>query len=205
MSKIFDDIQKLSPTTKLLIVTKNRSKEDLRLLINNGNKLFAENKVQEASHKFTDIDVRSKLQLHLIGPLQSNKTKLALTTFDVIQTVDRKKLVDVIFEEKKKLNFIRTNQFFIQVNIGKEEQKNGVNPEDFEELYEYCLIKNLPISGAMCIPPANEDPIYYFEKMVHIKSKFQNLQLSMGMSSDYQAALKLKSDFIRVGSYIFEN
>jgi pyridoxal phosphate enzyme (YggS family) len=149
-------------------------------------------------------DQYKNLKLHLIGPLQSNKTKLALQIFDTIQTIDRKKIIDAIVETKKKLNNIRTKNFFIQINIGKESQKSGIMPEQFSYIYDYAMSNNLLIKGIMCIPPNDDKPEYYFEEMQNIKNKINpNLYLSMGMSKDYLTALKYGANLIRVGSKIF--
>lgn len=196
LSKIDIDL-KGYPQSKLMIVTKNQSVEDIQQLISDGYSLFGENRVQEAQQKFLSID-RQNIELHLIGPLQSNKVKLALRIFDTIQSIDRIKIVDEIIKYKP------TNKFFIQINIGQEPQKSGVHPNDFQNLYEYCLSNGVLVEGIMCIPPLEENPIKYFEAMNSIKDKTnKNLKLSMGMSNDYLKALKSQSNIIRVGSLIF--
>tara|TARA_B100000579_G_scaffold155437_1_gene126460 strand:- start:2033 stop:2668 length:636 start_codon:yes stop_codon:yes gene_type:complete len=191
--------------SNLCIVTKNRSEEDILSLVSSGFEIFGENRVQEAQKKFTSVmKNNSKIKLHLIGPLQTNKAELALNLFDTIQTVDRLKLVDSIHKVSKN-NTVKTSNFYIQINIGNEDQKSGVNPTDLKRLYDYSLEKNLNISGLMCIPPANEDPIPYFKEMVSLKNEInRDLLLSMGMSSDYLQALQNGSNLIRVGSKIFQ-
>ena len=139
---------------KLLIVTKTRTEDDIKKLIDLGYRNFGENKVQEAQKKFSNINTNTNINLSLIGPLQSNKVKQALSLFDTIQSVDRIKLVDEI--AKYKDSKFKTSKFFIQINIGKEPQKSGVMPEDFSKLYDYCKNKNLHISGIMCIPPSTK-------------------------------------------------
>ena len=205
LKKVHENIQQFSPKTKLIIVSKTRKTEDIKKLITQQNFIFGENRVQEAQDKFASHLERSKIELHLIGPLQTNKVPLALNIFDTIQTIDRQKLVDAIAAHilKKNKNII-TKNFFIQVNIGDEIQKSGVEIKNFHALYNYCNLKNLKISGIMCIPPQNKDPNIYFQKMVSIKSNYPHLKISMGMSSDYSEALKYKTDYIRVGSYIFD-
>ena len=187
---------------KLLIVTKTRSQDDILELIKSGYRDFAENRVQEAYMKYSKITAHTKINLSLIGPLQSNKVKQALNLFDKIQSIDRSKIVDEIIKYKDAKT--KTKNFFIQINIGEEPQKSGVLPENFNEFYYYCKSKGLEISGIMCIPPLNKDPRYFFEKMLKIRKNIDDhLTLSMGMSSDYKIALDLNSNEIRVGSLIF--
>ena len=200
LEKIKNDIS--SKNTKLLIVTKTRSQEDIKQLIKMGYIDFAENRVQEAQEKYIDILPNTDIKLNLIGPLQSNKVKQALKLFDTIQSVDREKIVN---EVAKHLDISsRTKNFYIQINIGEEPQKSGVMPSDFETFYQYCVYKKLKISGIMCIPPQSEDPRPFFEKMNKIRnSTNEKLILSMGMSSDYKIALDHQTDEIRIGSLIF--
>ena len=192
---------------QLLIVTKNQLSQDIRKLLLDGHVLFGENRVQEAQKKFTS-ELRAEfpnLTLHLIGPLQSNKTKLALTLFNCIQSIDRKKLINEIVKETKNHNSILTSEFYIQINIGHENQKAGVLPKDLSHLYEYSIKSGLNITGLMCIPPQATNPEIYFEEMVRLREKInKNLKLSMGMSSDYKTALKNNSSLIRIGSKIFK-
>lgn len=190
----------------LLIVTKNQSKEDILELLEKGFYLFGENRVQEAIKKYENIRLKyPKIKLHLIGPLQTNKTKLAIELFDVIQTIDRKKLIDQISNLITNNKHFLNKDFFIQVNIGQEQQKNGAQPQDTKDLYEYSLAKGLSIKGLMCIPPANNEPEIYFKKLKDIRNSIDaRLSLSMGMSNDYQAAVNEGSNLIRVGSLIFQ-
>tara|TARA_E500000178_G_C16886863_1_gene691652 strand:+ start:24 stop:665 length:642 start_codon:yes stop_codon:yes gene_type:complete len=191
---------------KLLIVTKNQSQKDIFDLLNMGYFSFGENRVQEAVLKYTDVlrNNFKNLKLHLIGPLQSNKTKIALETFDTIQSIDRKKIVDTISDILNNGSIVRVKDFFIQVNIGKEKQKSGIDPEDVIDFYQYCKRKNLNIKGLMCIPPNDLKPEKYFSELKVLREKIDsNLLLSMGMSQDYDIALKFDSNIIRVGSKIF--
>ena len=192
---------------KLLIVTKNQLSQDIRNLLLDGYNLFGENRVQEAQKKFTS-ELRTEfpnLNLHLIGPLQSNKTKLALNLFHCIQSIDRKKLIDEIVKETNNQSSILTSEFYIQINIGYEKQKSGVLPKDLPYIYEYSIKSNLNITGLMCIPPQVTNPEIYFEEMVSLREKInKNFKLSMGMSSDYKIALKNHSNLIRLGSKIFK-
>ena len=200
LEEIKNDIK--NKKVKLLIVTKNRTQEDILKLIDLGYGNFGENKVQEAEKKFSNINPNTKINLDLIGPLQSNKVKQALSLFDTIQSIDRIKLVDEIAKHKD--NQVKTSKFFIQINIGQEPQKSGIMPEDFYKLYEYCENKKINISGIMCIPPFNKDPRIFFKKMSSIRDETNsNLILSMGMSSDYKVAIECNSDEIRIGSIIF--
>ena len=189
---------------ELLVVSKNRSKKDVEQLMIEGANLFGENRVQEAKSKFTDdLYENYKFKLHLIGPLQSNKAEDALTIFDTIQTIDRYKLIDTISKLKNKKEY-KTKSFYIQINIGDEEQKSGVSSIDLNNLYYYALEKKLNIVGLMCIPPLNSDADFYFNKMREIKEKLNNnLLLSMGMSDDYLIALKCGTNLIRIGSKLF--
>jgi len=191
------------PHASLLIVTKNRPQNLIQSLIKEGFNLFGENKVQEANEKFSSIEENYKL--HLIGPLQTNKVKLAMTLFDTIQSIDRPKLIKEIAKHIKSDINIKTKEFFIQVNIGKEDQKSGVLPKDAKDLYNTAILNNLKIVGLMCIPPINEEPHEYFEKMCILRDEINpDLMLSMGMSNDYDIALSLNSNLVRVGSRIFK-
>ena len=195
---------KIYPKSNLLIVTKNQSIEDIQALYSMGYKLFGENRVQEATKKYKDLSSKY-LELHLIGPLQTNKVKQALKIFDVIQTIDRIALIDEISSKLNTLSETKTKEFYIQVNIGNEIQKSGVDIDQLSDIYKYAIGKSLNIKGLMCIPPNISDPGKYFEKMLDIKDMLdQNLKLSMGMSGDYLIALKYNSNLIRVGSLIFE-
>tara|TARA_B100001093_G_scaffold407666_1_gene396339 strand:+ start:762 stop:1403 length:642 start_codon:yes stop_codon:yes gene_type:complete len=203
--EIEEEVKKYK-SSQLLIVSKNQTQETIMELLDQGYFFFGENRVQEASNKFNE-NIKSNYQdinLHLIGPLQSNKTSLALKTFDTIQTLDRKKIVKAIYDEINKLGKVRTKEFYIQVNIGKEDQKSGVMPENIFDIYNYSKNLNLNIVGLMCIPPNDENPKFYFEEMKKIKNKIDiDLKLSMGMSQDYLEALQCGSNLIRVGSKIF--
>lgn len=200
LEKINNDI--VGKNIKLLIVTKNRSCEDVKQLIKMGYSEFAENRVQEAQKKYIDISPDKDFKLNLIGPLQSNKVKQALNLFDTIQSVDREKIVNEISKHVNTAS--KTKNFYIQINIGQESQKSGIDPDNFNEFYNYCINKKLNISGIMCIPPQDKDPRPFFEKMNVLRSNInKKLILSMGMSSDYEIALECQTDEIRIGSSIF--
>ncbi len=192
------------PNASLLIVTKNRPQSLVKILISKGYNLFGENKVQEAKEKFSTLEQRN-FNLHLIGPLQTNKVKLALTLFDTIQSIDRPKLIKEIAKQMNSDIKIKTNDYFIQVNIGQELQKSGILPNEAKELYKFAISKNLNIAGLMCIPPFDEEPREYFEKMCILRDDINpKLKLSMGMSNDYEIALSINSNLVRVGSRIFK-
>ena len=190
------------PKANLQIVTKNRDINTIKSLINLGYRNFGENKVQEAKKKFSLINI-SRIDLNLIGPLQTNKVKDALMLFNTIQTIDREKLVKEIVKVRSK-KLIKTEYFYIQINIGEENQKSGIPQNETKDFYKFCIDNSLNIKGLMCIPPINNNPEYYFKKMLILKNDINSdLLLSMGMSSDYELALKCDSNLIRIGSKIF--
>ena len=200
--KIINNVLSKHPSAKLQIVTKNRDIIIVKELIEKGYTLFGENKVQEAKEKFERLKL-SNLDLHLIGPLQTNKVKVALKLFNTIQTVDREKLVNEIVKNQNNFK-VKTKNFFIQVNIGREPQKSGILPENLPKLYNFSLNKKLNIVGLMCIPPLDKDVRIYFEKMKFLRDSLdKKLKLSMGMSNDYEISLNYGSNLIRVGSRIF--
>ena len=205
LQKVLVDIQDYK-LAKLLIVTKNQSLKDINYLIDKGYNIFGENKVQEAKKKFQELDNLFKINLHLIGPLQTNKVKDALYLFNTIQSIDREKLVEEISKFIKKSDKIKTKSFYIQINIGSEEQKSGVDRAQFKDFYYYALEKGLNIEGLMCIPPNVPNTNDYFQEMNEIRKKINpSLKLSMGMSNDYQIALEHQSNLIRIGSLIFND
>lgn len=207
--KVLDQIKfnlKKFDKADLLIVSKNQTSNDVQELINQGFKIFGENRVQEASKKFGNIVNIEKIELHLIGPLQTNKVKDALILFNTIQSIDRKKLVDSIAKVSTSLKNKKTNSYYIQVNIGSETQKSGVSQSDVADLYRYAIDKGLKVIGLMCIPPIGSNSEIFFKEMNTIKNKINpKLFLSMGMSNDYLVALNHKSNLIRVGSLIFND
>jgi len=202
LTAIKQDISKYNDVS-FMAVTKNRSESDILDLYNHNILLFGENKVQEAKKKFSSLNLKN-ISLHLIGPLQTNKVKDALNIFDCIQSIDREKLVVEILKNKKKLSQFKTSDYFIQINIGEEEQKSGVNIKDTKDFYNYCLESKLNVVGLMCIPPNSMNNDKYFNKMANIKNDINpKLKLSMGMSNDYTIALRCKSNLIRIGSKLF--
>ncbi len=163
---------------------------------------FGENKVQEAVEKWTEVKtIHPKIQLHMIGKLQTNKVKFAVKLFDYIHSVDSEKLAKKIADEQNKIN--KNIKIFLQVNIGDENQKSGINKNELNQLVSYCKEINLDLIGLMCIPPVNTNPDVYFDEMQNLNKTLGFEELSMGMSSDFLVAAKHKSTFIRVGSSIF--
>ena len=187
---------------KIIAVSKTFEISHINPLIDYGHTDFGENKVQEAIEKWSDIKIKNQnLSLHLVGKLQSNKTKLALKIFDYIHSLDSEKLANKISEEQKKID--KKPKLFIQVNIGNEDQKSGINPNKLKSFYKYCLDKDLDVIGTMCLPPISEDPEKYFMRMNYLNKDLGLNELSMGMSADYIPAIDNNATFIRVGSKIF--
>ena len=186
----------------IIAVSKTFSIDKIQPLINHGHLHFGENKVQEAIEKWSDIKKNSpEIQLHMIGKLQSNKVKFAIKLFDYIHSVDNKKLMKKISDEQMKLN--KNINIFLQVNIGNEPQKSGIEEDNIQDFINYSEELNLNLIGLMCIPPADKDPIIFFEKMNSLNKKFGFKELSMGMSSDYLKAAENFSSYLRIGSSIF--
>ncbi len=176
--------------------------EHIKPLIDYGHDHYGENKVQEAQEKWTSVKEKNKnIKLHLIGRLQSNKVKLALKLFDYIHSLDSKKLEDKISYQLKEQNL--NTKFFIQVNIGDEDQKSGIPKNEILDFYNYCKSLDLNVLGLMCIPPIDKDSKYYFKEMNRLNKELDLKELSMGMSSDYLNAIENNSTYIRVGSSIF--
>ncbi len=172
-------------------------------LINHGHQHFGENKVQEAQEKWTSLkNDFPNLKLHLIGKLQTNKVKFALPLFDYIHSLDSIKLAEKISLEQEKKNF--KPKIFIQINLGKETQKSGIDEDQLKNFYKKCINElKLNIIGIMCLPPFDQEPIPFFKKMQNLSETLNIKEISMGMSNDYLKALKYKATFIRVGSKIF--
>ena len=189
---------------QIIAVSKTFPIENILPLIKHGHIHYGENKVQEALDKWSDIKNKNhNIKLHLIGKLQTNKVKLALGIFDYIHSLDNKKLASKIADQQIKQE--KKPKIFIQVNIGNEEQKSGINKENLIDFYNYCKNLNLNIIGTMCIPPNNINTAIYFSEMSKINQKLNFTELSMGMSSDYLEAIKNNATYIRVGSGIFGN
>ena len=189
---------------KIIAVSKTFPIENILPLIEHGHIHYGENKVQEAQDKWINIKNKNdNIKLHLIGKLQTNKVKLALGIFDYIHSLDSKRLASKIADQQIKQ--VKKPKIFIQVNIGNEEQKSGINKEDLIDFYNFCKNLNLNIIGTMCIPPNDKNTKIYFSEMNKINQKINFTELSMGMSSDYLEAIKNNATYIRVGSGIFGN
>jgi pyridoxal phosphate enzyme (YggS family) len=187
---------------KIIAVSKTFEISHINPLIDYGHTDFGENKVQEAIEKWTDIkNKNNKILLHLVGKLQSNKTKSALKIFDYIHSLDSEKLANKISEEQKKIE--KKPKLFIQVNIGNEDQKSGIDPNELNSFYKYCIDRDLDIIGTMCLPPISEDPEKYFMRMNYLNKNLGLKELSMGMSADFISAIENNATFIRIGSKIF--
>ena len=171
-------------------------------LIDYGHLDFGENKVQEAIEKWTDVKSNNKnIKLHLIGGLQTNKVKSAVKLFDFIHSVDSEKLAKKISDEQQKQK--KELKIFIQVNIGDEQQKSGINKSLVSDLYKYCKFLNLNVVGLMCIPPLEKPSDIFFKEMSILNQDLNLNELSMGMSSDYLDAIKNSATYVRIGSNIF--
>jgi len=187
---------------KIVAVSKTFKIDKITPLIDYGHIDYGENKVQEAVEKWTDIKQKNpKIKLHMIGKLQTNKVKFAVQIFDYIHSVDSEKLAKKISEEQNKIN--KKIKIFLQVNIGNESQKSGIDKMAVKRLVNYCREIGLDVIGLMCIPPANIDPENYFKEMNKLNSDLGFTELSMGMSSDFLFAVKYLSTYVRVGSSIF--
>ncbi len=188
---------------KIIAVSKTFPMSEINPLIENGQIHFGENKVQEAVDKWTDIKKLNKnLKLHMIGKLQTNKVKYVVPLFDYIHSLDNIKLAKKIASEQIKKN--RNLKIFIQVNIGNESQKSGINIKDLKMFYEKCTKElNLNIVGLMCLPPQHGLVKNYFNEMLELKKTLNVEDLSMGMSDDYLEAVACSATYIRIGSKIF--
>ena len=187
---------------KIIAVSKTFKMDNILPLIEHGHLDFGENKVQEAVDKWTEIkDNNSNIKLHMIGKLQTNKVKFAVKLFDYIHSVDSEKLAKKIADEQLKVK--RNIKVFIQVNIGDESQKSGINIDETNNLIIFCKKINLNVIGLMCIPPVEIDPTGHFKEMNKINKVNNFEELSMGMSSDYLKAAQFNSTYLRIGSNIF--
>ena len=187
---------------KIIAVSKTFKIDNILPLIEHGHIDFGENKVQEAIEKWTDIKrINSKVRLHMIGKLQTNKVKFAVQIFDYIHSVDSEKLAKKIADEQNKIN--KKVKIFLQVNIGDENQKSGINKSNISQLVSYSKEIGLDLIGLMCIPPVNINPENYFDEMNKLNKTLDFNELSMGMSSDFLIAAKHFSTYVRIGSSIF--
>lgn len=187
----------------LVAVSKTFEGEAIEPLIAAGQRVFGENRVQEAARKWPGLkEATPEIELHLIGPLQTNKLKQALQLFDVIHTLDRPRLVEALVAARDA--GAKLPKLFVQVNIGSEPQKAGVMPQDAERFIALCREEaDLPIEGLMCIPPADADPAPHFDALSELAAKTGLHHLSMGMSADFETAIRHGASYVRVGSALF--
>ncbi len=196
------ELKEKNKIPKIIAVSKTFKIDHILPLIDYGHLDYGENKVQEALDKWTEIKQKNeKINLHLIGKLQTNKVKFAVKIFDYIHSLDNEKLARKIAEEQKKNNV--KPKIFIQINLGAESQKSGIMKENLLDFYNFSKNLGLNIIGTMCIPPFEEDSLKYFSQMVELNKLINLTELSMGMSSDYLNAIKFKSTYLRIGSNIF--
>tara|TARA_A100001011_G_C14186387_1_gene789252 strand:- start:514 stop:1176 length:663 start_codon:yes stop_codon:yes gene_type:complete len=189
-------------TPKIIAVSKTFKINHILPLIEYGHLDYGENKVQEAIEKWTDIKKqKSKIKLHLIGKLQTNKVKYAVKIFDYIHSLDSEKLAKKIAQEQEKKNI--KPKIFIQINLGGESQKSGIMKENLIDFFNFSKSLGLDIIGTMCIPPFDEDSTKFFSQMNELNQKINLNEISMGMSSDYLHAIEFKSTYLRIGSNIF--
>ena len=191
-----------APATHLVAVAKTVDEGGIREALAAGQRLFGENRVQEAQAKFPQLKTDyPDLELHLIGPLQTNKVKEAAALFDCIQSLDRIRLADALAAERERSG--HAPRLFIQVNTGEEPQKAGVIPSGLEALVAHTRALNLPLEGLMCIPPANDDAAPHFALLLKLARAHGLANLSMGMSNDFELAVKFGATYVRVGSALF--
>ena len=200
-NKISQKIADFGKKTNIIAVSKNHPKKAVEIAISHGVKIFGENRVQEAQAKFKNLkENHIDLELHLTGPLQTNKVKDAVKLFDVFHTLDREKLA----KQFSKIGGLENKKFFIQVNTGKEKTKSGVYVEELSEFINYCKIDLLlNIVGLMCIPPIDDQPKNHFSLLANEAKKNNLPHLSMGMSADYMDAIELNASYIRIGTALF--
>jgi pyridoxal phosphate enzyme (YggS family) len=200
---IKEEIYSIQTNAKLIVATKNQTFEKILDIINLGHLDFGENRIQEAQNKWSSyLKSNNNIKLHLIGKLQSNKVKEAFDLFTFIHTLDNEKLANKFSELEKQSD--KKIKYFIQVNVGEEQQKNGIDIDTLKDFVNLCRNDlKLNIIGLMCIPPVQLDPNPFFKKMHDLNIKNNLQELSMGMSSDYKEALANGSTFTRIGSAVF--
>ena len=187
---------------KVIAVSKTFKEQDILPLLDYGHLDFGENKVQEALLKWPNLKEKYKnVKLHMLGKLQTNKAKFAVDIFDYIHSLDNLKLANKLASEIHKKN--KKVKMFIQINLGGEKQKSGIEPNDLEMFYKNCLSLKLDIVGTMCIPPDNQDPKLFFKDLLNLNNKVRLSEISMGMTNDYLDALEYGSTYLRIGTGIF--
>ena len=187
---------------KVIAVSKTFKEQDILPLLDCGHLDFGENKVQEALLKWPNLKEKYKnVKLHMLGKLQTNKVKFAVDIFDYIHSLDNLKLANKLASEIHKKN--KKVKMFIQINLGGEKQKSGIEPNDLEVFYKNCLSLKLDIAGTMCIPPDEQDPKLFFKELLNLNDKIKLPEISMGMTNDYLDALEYGSTYLRIGTGIF--
>ena len=204
-NKIKDKINLLSLdeyNPKVIAVSKTFKEQDILPLLDYGHCDFGENKVQEALSKWPNLKEKyKKVKLHMLGKLQTNKVKFAVQIFDYIHSLDNLKLANKLASEIYKKD--KKVKMFIQINLGGENQKSGIEPNDLETFYKSCLSLKLDVVGTMCIPPDNQDPKPFFKDLLNLNNKIKLSEISMGMTNDYLDALEYRSTYLRIGTGIF--
>ena len=187
---------------KLVAVSKQQPSHKIKEALQAGHRIFGENKLQDAIIRWTDfLDIYKDIELHYIGHLQTNKVKKALNFFDVIHTLDRKNLALEI--SKHWTPTIKTKACMIQVNTGNEKNKSGISLDEFEEFFKFASSLKIPVKGLMCLPPVDDEPSIHFCILRELANKFKLNELSMGMSMDYEKAIKFGSTYLRIGTSFF--
>ena len=201
-NEINDFLKKTSSSAKIVAISKNHPLKSVLEAVNSGVYIFGENRVQEAQEKFQKLKQdNKKIELHLTGPLQSNKVKTAIQLFDVFHTLDREKIAR---EFSKHSELLVSKKFFLQVNTGKEKTKSGIFPEDTKDFLFFLRQEmKLPITGLMCIPPIDDDPTYHFKQLKLLANDNKINELSIGMSDDYEQAIQFNPTYIRLGTILF--
>ena len=203
----FENIKSLinNSNVKIIAVSKTFTYEHIRPLVQHNHVHFGENKVQEAQTKWKDIiKVNPNINLHMIGKLQSNKAKEAVSLFDYIHSLDSQKLANILSKHEEAIN--KKLKYFIQVNLGKEKQKSGIGIELLDDFYYYCTKDlNINIIGLMAIPPNDGNENIHFKNLMELNKSLGLKELSMGMSADFKEALKYEATYVRIGSSIFGN
>lgn len=195
-------VGRITGTTQLIAVSKVQPDARVVAVLDEGHRIFGENRVQEAAGKWPSFrDTYEEIKLHLLGPLQSNKARQAMELFDVIHTLDRLKLAKRFAQIRDEIG--QCPDLFVQVNTGKEPQKAGIDPEETDAFVAACRALGLPVVGLMCIPPVDEEPSLHFALLRKLAERNDLPQLSMGMSDDFERAIAQGATHVRVGSAIF--
>jgi PLP dependent protein len=199
---VFDEYHIAPHPVDIIAVSKHHGADKIIPLLQSGHRIFGENRISEAVDKWTDLRSEyNNISLHLIGSLQSNKVKQACAFFDVLQTIDRVSLIDELVKYRDSTGILP--KLFAQINTGREPQKSGVLPDECDNFFAYTADKNIHFDGLMCLPPADELPVFHFTMLKNIAKTYHIPKTSMGMSNDYADAILCKTDYIRIGTAIF--